>query len=161
MNYESITTCDVANGEGFGVVLWVSGCDIHCPGCHNKETWDPSSGKEFTENELNLILKELNKQHITRFTISGGHLLMPCNRDGVRMIIQRINQDYPHIEVWLYTGYMYENLDEECKYICNNLCDVIVDGPYIESERDISLPFRGSKNQRIIRIRDRLYGENS
>ena len=86
---------------------------------------------------------------------------MPCNRDSVRMLLQRINQDYPYIEVWLYTGYTYENLDEECKYICNNLCDVIVDGPYIECERDISLPFRGSKNQRIIRIRDRLYGENS
>lgn len=150
MNYETITTCDVANGEGFGVVLWVSGCDIHCPGCHNRETWEPTSGKEFTEKELNLILKELNKPHITRFTLSGGHPLMPCNRAEVKRIIQNVRLSIPDIEIWLYTGYIYEDLNEECRDICS-YCDVIVDGPYIEELRDISLPFRGSKNQRIIR----------
>lgn len=152
MNYEKITTCDVSNGEGIGVVLWVSGCDIQCPGCHNKETWDPKSGKEFTEKDLNLILNELKKPYISRFTLSGGHPLMPCNRKNVRELLQKIRNDCPFIEIWLYTGYKYENLDEECKYICDNLCDIIVDGPYIESERDISLPFRGSKNQRIIKM---------
>lgn len=152
MNYESITTCDVCNGEGIGVVLWVSGCDIHCPGCHNKSTWDPKSGKEFNTQALELIYKELKRPEITRLTISGGHPLMPCNKRKVELIIKEVKELFPDKKIWLYTGYNYEELDEECNHICN-LCDVIVDGPYIEKLRDLSLPFRGSSNQRIIRIK--------
>ena len=151
MNYKSITTCDVANGEDIGVVLWVSGCDIQCPGCHNKETWDPEAGKEFTSKEVDIIFDELSKEHITRFTLSGGHPLMPCNRDTIRMLLQSIKSKFPEIKIWLYTGYVYEELDSACKFICDKYCDVIVDGPYIESLKDLSLPFRGSSNQRIIR----------
>ena len=151
MNYEKITTCDVANGEGVGVVLWVSGCDVCCIGCHNKETWDPSSGKVFDWDALNSLKSELKKEHITRLTISGGHPLMPCNRDCVRTILQIVNDEFPDITIWLYTGYEYNNMDVECKYICDNLCDVIVEGPYIDKNRDLSLPFMGSSNQRIRR----------
>lgn len=154
MYYENITTCDVANGEGLGVVLWVSGCDVHCPGCHNKETWDPQSGKMFTSKEIDLIFNELDKPHISRLTISGGHPLMPCNRESVRMLLQKVRYIYgDDIQVWLYTGYKYESMDDECLYICDNLCDVIVDGPFIEELMDVSLPYRGSKNQRIIKIK--------
>lgn len=152
MNYESITTCDVANGENFGVVLWVSGCDIQCPGCHNKETWDPSSGKPFTMEVFDKIVEQLNRPEIIRFTISGGHPLMPCNRGEVKTILQQVKNKFPDKKIWLYTGYKYEDLDDECKYICS-LCDVIVDGPYIEELKDLSLPFRGSSNQRIIKIK--------
>lgn len=151
MNYEKITTCDVCNGAGIGVVLWVSGCDVQCPGCHNKETWDPESGKIFTDVELNKILEELKRPEITRFTISGGHPLMPCNRSEVQRIIKNVKYCIPDIQIWLYTGYNYDTLDKECKDICN-LCDVIVDGPYIKKLRDISLDFRGSSNQRIIKL---------
>lgn len=154
MNYEAITTCDVANGEGIGVVLWVSGCDIHCPGCHNQNTWDPNSGKEFDAIAVGKLEKELNKPYITRLTISGGHPLMPCNRETIRMLLQKIKVEYPDVKIWLYTGYEYDKLDEECKYICDNLCDVIVAGPYIEGERDVSIAFRGSKNQIIVKNND-------
>lgn len=153
MNYESITTCDVCNGEGVGVVLWVSGCDIKCPGCHNKETWDPTSGKPFTQTELDELVKEVERPEITRFTLSGGHPLMPCNRAEVARILATIRCAAPDINIWLYTGYKYEELDDECKAICE-YCDVIVDGPYVQELRDISLEFRGSKNQRIIRLHD-------
>lgn len=154
MNYESITTCDVSNGEGIGVVLWVSGCDIHCPGCHNKETWDPNSGKEFTIEVFDKIIEQLNRPEITRFTLSGGHPLMPCNRNMTRLILQGIRNRFNNSKkIWLYTGYNYNELDDECRYLCS-LCDVVVDGPYIESLRDTSLPFRGSSNQKIIKIKD-------
>lgn len=150
MNYEKITTCDVANGEGVGVVLWVSGCDVCCPGCHNKETWDPTSGQLFTAAEFDKIVEQLSRPEITRFTLSGGHPLMPCNRSMIRIILQGIRDRFQNTkEIWLYTGYKYEDLDAECKYICS-LCDVIVDGPYIQELKDRSLLFRGSSNQRII-----------
>ena len=108
MNYERITTCDVANGEGVGVVLWVSGCDVKCPNCQNKETWDPNSGEKFDGDALDIIRNELKKEYITRFTVSGGHPLMPCNRECVRTILQIINDEFPNISIWLYTGYDYK-----------------------------------------------------
>ena len=139
MNYESITTCDVCNGEGVGVVLWVSGCDIHCPGCHNKETWDPNSGKTFTSEDFDKIVEQLSRPEITRLTLSGGHPLMPCNRSMINLIIQGIRNRFGNTkQIWLYTGYKYEDLDEECKIICS-YCDIVVDGPYAESLKDISL----------------------
>lgn len=149
MNYEKITTCDVCNGEGVGVVLWVSGCDMQCKGCHNKETWDPASGKEFTDEVKKGLLKELDSIYIERFTLSGGHPLMPCNRKAVKQLINEVRNRRPEIAIWLYTGYIYENMSPECKEICH-MCDYIVDGPYIEELKDLSLPFRGSSNQRII-----------
>lgn len=152
MNYESITTCDVCNGEGLGVVLWVSGCDVHCKGCHNKDTWEPDSGKKFTEESLKLLCGELNRSSIKRLTLSGGHPLMPCNRSDVKNIIQHVRTYYPEISIWLYTGYYYKDMDKECKGICK-MCDVVVEGPYIASLRDNSLSFRGSSNQNIIKFK--------
>ena len=154
MNIENITTCDVCTGEGLGVVVWVSGCDIQCPGCHNKDTWDPASGIKFTEEHENLIFKELNRPEISRITFSGGHPLMPCNIEAVKNLIIKIREKFKNnIKIWLYTGYIYEdNMDAKCLEVCN-MCDVVVDGPYIEKLRDISLKFRGSSNQRIIKIK--------
>ena len=149
MNYESITTCDIANGEGLGVVLWVSGCDVQCPGCHNKETWDPSSGREFDKKAVDLLSNELKREEISRFTISGGHPLMPCNRKIVREIIHWVKLNFD-VKIWLYTGYYYDELDDECRYIAD-ICDVVVDGPFIKELEDKSLAFRGSSNQNIIR----------
>ena len=153
MNITNITTCDVCNGEGLGVVVWVSGCDIKCPGCHNQETWDPTYGTKFTEEHEKLIFKELNRSEISRITFSGGHPLMPCNIDKVKDLIIQIRSNFPDIKIWLYTGYIYDDsMDIKVKEVCD-LCDVIVDGPYIEKLRDINLEFRGSSNQRIIKIK--------
>ena len=153
MNIENITTCDVCNGEGLGVVVWVSGCDVQCPGCHNKETWDPSTGTLFTEEHEKLIYKELSRPEITRITFSGGHPLMPCNIKEIKNLISKIRVNFPNIKIWLYTGYIYgAEMSTDAKNVCD-MCDVIVDGPYIEKLRDISLKFRGSSNQRIIKIK--------
>ena len=92
MNYANITTCDVCNGEGLGVVLWVTGCDVHCHGCHNPETWDPSSGNKFTSEVLDVLVKELSKDGIDRLTLTGGHPLMPCNRETIKDIIKHIRK---------------------------------------------------------------------
>ena len=152
MHYSGITTCDVCNGEGIGVVLWVSGCDVKCKGCHNKETWDPQHGKDFDVDALNELMCELERPEISRLTLSGGHPLMPCNRECVKSLIELIRDAFPHINIWLYTGYSYKDMDKDCKQICK-LCDVVVEGPYIEEERDTTLEFRGSKNQNIIRYK--------
>lgn len=151
MNYNSITTCDVCNGEDVGVVLWVSGCDVKCKGCHNKQTWDPNSGKLFDDDALQILDSELNKDEIKRLTISGGHPLMPCNRQDIKNIILWVRENHPDIKIWLYTGYDYKSMDKECKSICR-MCDTVVDGQFVSKLADKSLPFRGSSNQNIIRF---------
>jgi anaerobic ribonucleoside-triphosphate reductase activating protein len=152
MNYSGITTCDVCNGEGIGVVLWVSGCDVRCEDCHNKETWNPQHGKNFDIDALNELIGELERPEINRLTLSGGHPLMPCNREDIKSLISLVRAKYPDISIWLYTGYYYDkNMDKECRQICK-MCDVVVDGPFIKLEEDKSLEFRGSKNQHIIRM---------
>ena len=152
MNYTAITTCDICNGEDLGVVLWVSGCDVKCPGCHNKETWDPEAGKPFTEATLKLILTELERPELTRLTLSGGHPLMPCNRSAITDLILEVRYKFKDkIKIWLYTGYNYDELDPNAKLIAD-MCDYVVDGPYMEQFRNLSLQYRGSANQRIIKI---------
>ena len=158
MNFLKIDNFDTINGSGFGVVLWVAGCDIHCPGCHNQETWDPAAGQEWNYIEEEKLFNMLSSRHISRLTISGGHPLMPCNQQDVLELVQKVKRSFPHIKIWLYTGYVLE--EEECKSLTVNKifrnCDVVVDGPFIQNEYDKDLPFRGSRNQRVIDIQHYL-----
>lgn len=148
MNYSKIETCNIGNGLGFRVVLWVSGCGHRCPGCQNSETWDPNFGKNFTDAELVKILEYLDKPYIKGLTLSGGDPLFTGNRKVVEKICRRIKELFPEKDVWLYTGYRYEDIKdlELLKFV-----DVIVDGRYEQEHRDITLPFRGSINQRILK----------
>ena len=146
MNYLQITPCDMTNGKDFGVCLWVAGCDKHCPGCHNPESWDPDAGKVFDAEAKSILFEALNKSWVKRFTLTGGDPLSCYNIKESMKLLREIKLKFPHIEIWVYTGYEIQGIP--LKFLKN--IDVLVDGPYIEKYRDITLAFRGSTNQRII-----------
>ena len=153
MNYEKIDKCSVSNGLGVRTVLWISGCNIHCKNCHNQSTWDFNSGIPFTDDTMQEILYDLSKPYIKGLTLSGGHPLDPHNAPEVLKIVKRVKMVFPNKDIWIYSGYEWENIikDETLREILK-YTDVLVDGAYVDELRDISLPFRGSSNQRIIDV---------
>lgn len=157
MNYHNIKTDDMLNGDGLRVTCWISGCDIKCPKCYNPQTWDFNSGIPFTEETTQELLYDLSKPYIKGLTLSGGHPLDPHNALKVLEIVKRVKMVFPNKDIWIYSGYEWENIikDETLKEILK-YTDVLVDGAYIDELRDISLPFRGSSNQRIIDIEKSL-----
>lgn len=157
MRYADITTCDIANGKHLGVVLWCQGCSLNCPGCHNLDSHACESGKEFTEREEILIFEELKKPQIKRLTLSGGHPLEPYNIDTCTKLCQRVKKNFPDIKIWCYTGWLWQDVKD--LYIMNYI-DVLVDGPYIADQRDITLAWRGSSNQRVIDVQASIKNNN-
>lgn len=153
MRFANITTCDIANGKGLGVVLWCQGCSLSCAGCHNNCAHNPAEGSLFTSREEDLIMKELKRPQISRLTLSGGHPLEPYNLDACLDLCKRIRKENPEIKIWCYTGWLWEDVKNLpiIPYL-----DVLVDGPYVESLRDVSLPWRGSSNQRVIDVKASL-----
>lgn len=157
MNYHKIETASIENGIGFRVVLWVSGCEHHCVGCHNPETWDYDSGAEFDEAAMKALLDALGEEWIEGLTLSGGDPLAPGNREDVRKIIAAVREIYPEKTIWLYTGYTTEPEDYDgCVSSILPICDVVVDGEYRKELRDITLPWRGSSNQRVIDVKNTM-----
>lgn len=154
MNYLEIDRCSINNGIGIRCVLFVSGCEHKCLGCQNKSSWDKSSGKPFTEQTLDYIIEYLKIDYVDGLTLSGGDPLAPYNREEVFKIAKKVKDTFGSKKsIWVYTGYSWEQLSSLDSI---NLFDVIVDGAYIESKRDITLPFRGSSNQRIIDVKKSL-----
>ena len=160
MNYCEIKNCDIANGEGIRVSLFVSGCTHRCKGCFNEIAWDFNAGMKFTEETEEKILEMLNKPYINGLTILGGEPFEPANQRRLVPFLKRVRARVPEKNIWCYTGYTYETdlLSESrarCEYTDEmlSMIDVLVDGEYIEEEQDISLAFRGSRNQRIIRLK--------
>lgn len=155
MNYLQIEKTSVANGPGVRVVLWVSGCKVHCKGCQNPESWDFFAGKLFDEDAKQELFDALDKPYIRGITISGGN---PLDQSAeIFYLINEIKRKFPTKDIWLYSGYTFEELRhsrEKMKAVIS--VDVLVDGPYIEEQRDITLAFRGSKNQRIIDVKETL-----
>lgn len=149
MNYMNIKTCDIADGEGVRVTLFVSGCPLHCFNCQNKQAWEYSAGKLFTENTLNFILKSLSPSYIAGFTLCGGEPLCLNNISECKRILKNIKETYPNKSIWCYTGYELSEIPDTSilEYI-----DVLITGRYIDSLRDISHnnEWRGSTNQKII-----------
>lgn len=149
MNYHNIKHDDMNNGDGIRVTLFVSGCNHHCKGCQNPQTWSVNGGILFDSDALNEICTELDKDYISGLTLSGGDPLHPANRGTITEICKKVKYLYPHKTIWLYTGYQYEDI----KHLnVLNYIDVLVDGEYIEELRDISLEWIGSSNQRVIRL---------
>ena len=155
MRYAQIRKMDISNGEGIGVSIFLQGCHLHCPNCFNKELWDFNGGNKITKDTLNKIVELCNYERIKRFSILGGEPLSEENLEELIIFISEIKQNCPNISIWLYTGYVYETLIPTQKAIAN-LVDVLVDGPYIDKERDITLKWRGSRNQRIIDMKRTL-----
>lgn len=156
MNYHKITYPDLENGQGIRVTLWVSGCNHYCEGCHNPETWPVQSGKPFTAETVQELLDVLDKHdYLDGVTFSGGDPFHPLNVITVTRLCKLLKERYPHKNIWLYTGYEYEWLMKQPVYAhALEYIDVLVDGEYVETLRDISRPFCGSINQRIILVKE-------
>ena len=155
MRYHNITTDDMVNGEGLRVVLWVAGCNHNCPKCHNPLTHDANGGLPFTEKEEAEIMAELSKKHISGITFSGGDPLHENNCEGVLHLIRKIREDYPDKTIWLYTGYTWETLmKDEMRRPIAMAVDVLVDGRFDYNLLSPTLPWVGSSNQRVIRVKE-------
>lgn len=151
MRIHDITSCDVNNGEGFRVTLWVAGCTHHCKGCQNPQTWDFMGGKPFGKEAHDYLFAELGKSYIKGLTLSGGDPL--CSPEDVTALAKEIKEKLPTKDIWLYTGFTFEQI--QASPVMSKILpyvDVIVDGEYVEALRDVTLAFRGSSNQRIIRL---------
>ena len=153
MRYFKISDFDTAHGLGIENVLWVSGCSHHCPQCHNPQTWDKNAGEEFTEEVLDNLLDKLKRPYIKRLTLSGGDPLFLGNRDEITNIVRKVKKNFPNIKIWCYTGYLWEEVKD---LPCMDFIDVLVDGEFKVELRDITLPFCGSSNQRIINVKESL-----
>ena len=154
MNYASIVRADIANGEGFRVSLFVSGCLRKCPGCFNKQAQDPTFGNQFDETAKAKIFSELENEWCKGLSVLGGEPMskLSDNRKQVIALCKEVKEKFPDKDIWVWSGYTMEELKDNpetvdlFKYI-----DVLVDGPFILEKKDLSVPFRGSSNQRILR----------
>lgn len=149
MNYCGIKKNDIANGPGVRVSLFVSGCRNRCRGCFQPETWDFDYGKPFTKDIEDEIISALNLPWIQGLSILGGEPMEPENQEALIPFLERIYRECPGKDIWIYTGYTYEAV-KDAEILWN--IDVLVDGPFLEEEKDPSLAFRGSRNQRIIKL---------
>lgn len=177
MNYHNITYPDMNNGEGLRVVLWLSGCSHKCKGCQNPQTWDANSGIPFDESAKEELFRELDKDYISGLTLTGGDPLFENNLDSVLDLVNKIRLLFPQKSIWLYSGYSWSDIWcndaalrddyglDYCEQVSINhikrqqiitQCDVFIDGRYMDSQRDITLPYRGSKNQHIIYVKQSL-----
>lgn len=180
INYHNITHDDMNNGDGLRVVLWLSGCSHHCYNCQNPQTWNPDSGIPFDESAKQEIFNELSKDYISGITFSGGDPLHENNLDEVLKLVQEISISFPEKTVWLYTGYTWNfimnyeltsdfteedvlfdyHMKKDFEMIKRKniikLVNVLVDGEYIDEQKDLTLKWRGSKNQRCIDVKESL-----
>lgn len=161
MNYGEIKTCDIANGPGVRVTLFVSGCTHHCKGCFNAETWDFQYGKPFTEETEKELLTALSPAYIQGLTLLGGEPFEPSNQISLLPFLKLVREIFPDKNIWCYTGYTLEtDLQPGGQAFCEytkemlGLLDVLVDGEFVESQKDIRLVFRGSSNQQIIDLKE-------
>ena len=163
MYYGEIKKCDIANGEGVRVSLFVSGCTHHCPGCFNQDTWVFDYGKEYTQETEDEILKALSPGYINGLSLLGGEPFEPQNQEVLVRLLRKVKEQYPEKNIWCYSGYLFDKelLSESrarCEYTDEmlSMLDVLVDGRFVEALKDIRLVFRGSSNQRVIDVKKSL-----
>ena len=159
MNYATIKNCDIANGPGVRVSLFVSGCTHRCPGCFNEVAWDFNYGEPFTQETIDKILEMLKPDYVRGLTLLGGEPFEPQNQPALLELLRQVRQKLPKKSIWAFSGYLFDRdilawrlgpreiTEEILGYL-----DVLVDGPFIESKKNLSLRFRGSENQRLIDV---------
>ena len=156
MNYATIKNCDIANGPGVRVSLFVSGCTHRCKGCFNEVAWDFNYGEPFTEETVNSILAMLRPAYVRGLTLLGGEPFEPQNQSAVVELLRQIKRELPQKSIWAFSGYLFDKdilsgrLGDCSEYL--SYLDVLVDGPFVESKKNLSLRFRGSENQRLIDV---------
>ena len=164
MNYATIKNCDIANGPGVRVSLFVSGCTHRCPGCFNEVAWDFGYGQPFTEETVATIINMLRPGYIRGLTLLGGEPFEPQNQDAVVQLLRRVKAELPEKSIWAFSGYLFDRdilsgrLGDTKEYL--SYLDVLVDGPFIQSKKNLSLRFRGSENQRLIDVKASLASGN-
>ena len=159
MNYATIKNCDIANGPGVRVSLFVSGCTHRCPGCFNEVAWDFDYGQPFTQETMEQILSMLRPSYIRGLTLLGGEPFEPQNQGPIVELLRRIKQEMPEKSIWAFSGYLFDKDilsgrlgDWEITREYVSYLDVLVDGPFVQAKKNLSLRFRGSENQRIIDV---------
>lgn len=159
MNYATIKFYDVANGTGVRVSLFVSGCRHHCKGCFNAETWDFCYGEPYTRETEDSIIDGLKPDYITGLSLLGGEPFEPENQPALTALLRRVKTQLPEKTVWCYTGYTYDtdlaeggSVFTDVTHEMLSYIDILVDGEFIEEQRDLTLRFRGSRNQRILTL---------
>lgn len=156
MNYAAIKNCDIANGPGVRVSLFVSGCTHRCPGCFNAVAWDFGYGQPFTRDTIDYIMKLMEPDYIQGLTLLGGEPFEPQNQPAVVELLRQVKKTYPAKSIWAFSGYLFEKdilsgrLGDTAEYL--SYLDVLVDGPFVEAKKNLSLRFRGSENQRLIDV---------
>ncbi len=159
MKYGEIKQFSIENGPGVRVSLFVSGCSHHCPGCFSAVTWDFEYGTPFTEETQERILAMLQPTYMAGLTLLGGDPGEPANQQALLPLVRRVREELPAKNIWVYSGYLYEDFLPGGRACCQvsaeflSLCDVLVDGPFLEDQKNLMLSFRGSENQRIIDLR--------
>lgn len=160
MNYAGIKYCDIANGLGCRTVLFVSGCRNHCKGCFQPHTWDFSYGELFDEKVQKEILDSLAPAYVSGLTLLGGEPFEPENQKELLPLVKKVKEMYPEKNIWAFTGYLYDQdlvpggkcYTEDTDSLLDRI-DVLVDGPFVEELKDITLKFRGSRNQRVLDLK--------
>ena len=164
MNYGQVFYADTANGIGARISLFVSGCTHHCPGCFNEETWDFNFGDPFTREVEDDIIEHLRPSYIDGLSLLGGEPMEAQNQRALLPFLERVKHEVPHATVWIYSGYTFEELLDETNSRCHTeatrrileLADILVDGKFVLAEKDVKLRFRGSRNQRILELKESL-----
>lgn len=152
MKYSQIRSIDISDGPGVRVGIYTQGCPFHCEGCWNEDTWDFNGGREIDDEVITEILSAASKEYICGISILGGEPLIHDNIDTLKQIVRLLKVIDASKTVWIWTGYLYENLDSKQMSLLK-LCDVLVDGQFEEEKKDLNLKYRGSSNQRVIDLK--------